>query len=442
MNLVAQVEQTLDHPDDIAVAVTARGVRICPSFLPYALSGVSGTVRYAQGKVELENVSGRHGPTQLSIDRAHVYLKPRGGFWAKAWNVQGTPVCLDADLIAALPPALRTVAKALDLKTPIDFATELVIDSSGLPGVLPTIYWDGGAVLRDVSFRAAVPLEHVHGQAWCRGRHNGNVLEGLAGNIVFQQASVFGQPVRDIHCHLEVSKEEPEVLKVPDLKARLFGGDVGGQARIEFGPNIHYEVNLTALQLKLEEFGRHNFGSKVDYSGQATARLYLSGEGSDIQGLDGRGSVEVPNGRLYNLPLLLDLLKVLGLRPPDRTAFEEAYAQFSIRGPRVSVSRFDLYGNAISLSGQGEMNLDGSDIELDFYAVWGRIMQMLPPALRPFPSAVSQQLLRLKMRGKIDKVEITKEPVPILVDNLEKFLEKAARRQKDFRDVRQANRPK
>jgi hypothetical protein len=45
--------------------------------------------------------------------------------------------------------------------------------------------------------------------------------------------------------------------------------------------------------------------------------------------------------------------------------------------------------------------LDGSDIELDFYAVWGRIMQMLPPALRPFPSAVSQQLLRLKMRGKI-----------------------------------------
>jgi hypothetical protein len=199
---------------------------------------------------------------------------------------------------------------------------------------------------------------------------------------------------------------------------------------------------LTALQLKLEEFGRHNFGSKVEYSGLATARLYLSGEGEDIQGLDGRGSVEVPNGRLYNLPLLLDLLKVLGLRPPDRTAFEEAYAQFSIRGPRVSVSRFDLYGNAISLSGQGEMNLDGTDIELDFYAVWGRVMQMLPPALRPFPSAVSQQLLRLKMRGKIDKVEITKEPVPILVDNLEKFLEKAAKRQKDFRDVRQVGRPK
>lgn len=438
MNLVAQVDQIFDQPEDIAVAVTARGVRICPTFLPYPLTDVSGTVRYAQGRVDLENLVGRHGPTQLSVDRGEVYLKPRGGFWAKAWNLKGSPLQMDPALVQALPPALRTVAAALDLQTPIEFSTELVVDSTGLAGVPPTIYWDGGAVLRDASFRAGVPLEHVHGKAFCRGRHNGNILEGLAGNIVFNQASVFGQPVRDIHCHLDVAKEEPEVLKIPDLKAKLYSGDVGGQARIEFGPSIHYDVNLTAMQVKLEEFGRHNFGAKVEYSGLATARLFLTGQGADIQGLDGRGSVEVPNGRLYNLPLLLDLLKVLGLRPPDRTAFEEAYAQFSIRGPRVTVSRLDLYGNAISLSGQGEMNLDGTDIELDFYAVWGRIMQMLPPVFRPLPTAVSQQLLRLKMRGKVEHVEITKEPVPILVDNLEKFLKRSAQRHKDFRDVLQA----
>jgi hypothetical protein len=67
-------------------------------------------------------------------------------------------------------------------------------------------------------------------------------------------------------------------------------------------------------------------------------------------------------------------------------------------------------------------------------------MQMLPASFRPLPQAVSQQLLRLKMRGKVDQVEITKEPVPILADHLEKFVEKAARRRQDFLDVMQSGR--
>ena len=41
----------------------------------------------------------------------------------------------------------------------------------------------------------------------------------------------------------------------------------------------------------------------------------------------------VPSGKLARLPLLLDLLKWLGLRLPDRTAFEQAHADFRIEGP-------------------------------------------------------------------------------------------------------------
>jgi hypothetical protein len=126
--------------------------------------------------------------------------------------------------------------------------------------------------------------------------------------------------------------------------------------------------------------------------------------------------------------VLLDLLKVFSLRPPDRTFIEEAHANFAIKGPRVTVNRLDLYGNAISISliPDGSMNLDGSDLQMDFYAVWGRIMQGLPPVLRPLPSALSQQLLKIKMRGKIDDPRFAKEMVPIFVEPLEHLMKRMA----------------
>jgi len=53
--------------------------------------------------------------------------------------------------------------------------------------------------------------------------------------------------------------------------------------------------------------------------------------------------VDVPNGKMYRLPLLLDLLKWLGLRLPDRTAFEQAHVTFAIDGDRAQINQLDLF---------------------------------------------------------------------------------------------------
>ena len=81
-----------------------------------------------------------------------------------------------------------------------------------------------------------------------------------------------------------------------------------------------------------------------------------------------------------------------------------------------------------SLSGQGQMNLDGTDLQLDFYAVWGRIKQWLPPIFRDIPPALGQQLLKIKMRGSINDVHLTKEPVPVLVEPFKDLLDRMSGR--------------
>jgi hypothetical protein len=378
--------------------------------------------------VDLDKLSARHGPSTFTLGKGLVLLKTDGGFWLKMADLEVNPLVADSAFLQALPPSLREPTAALQLDGPVSLRTEIIVDTPPEPGNAVTVYWDGGmrfgSPAEGAHLHAGIDIDSIKGEVWCRGRHNGRDLEGALGNVLLEQASIFKQPLGPIHTHLEVTPEMPEVLRLPDMKARMFGGDVGGEVRLEFGPTFHYEANLSGLGVKLEEFAQHNLGAGAQMSGLAAGRLFLKGDGTDLQGLEGGGSVDVPSGRIYNLPFFLDMLKVLGLRPPDHTAFEEAHAVFSIHGPRMTISRLDLDGNAISLGGQGEMDLDGSNLMLDFYAVWGRIKQVLPPVFREMPPAISQQLLKIKVRGRLDKPQFTKEAVPVLVEPLVRLLKR------------------
>ncbi len=202
-------------------------------------------------------------------------------------------------------------------------------------------------------------MTDVTGVVTSCGLYDGQRLREMIGHVHFDRCAVLGQPLTDVDGSLCVSRDEPEALQVRDLKADLFGGKVGGQARVVFGPAVRYDLYLQALQVRLEQFAKQNPSVGVDVSGAAQAALSLHGEGTDVSGLRGAGNVEVRNGKLYRLPLLLDLLKWLGLRQPDRTAFEDVRVRFGTDGDRILVRDLDLVGNAISLRGQGSVGLYG-----------------------------------------------------------------------------------
>ena len=161
------------------------------------------------------------------------------------------------------------------------------------------------------------------------------------------------------------------------LNAPIFGGDRDrpGPCGTDLGDGL--PVKLIASHIDLQQVGRAQPGPALAARGQDGRATALWGLGTSADTLDGNGRVDVNHGRLYNLPLLLDLLKFLGLRWPDRTAFEDLHALFSIHGSRASVRRLNLTGNAISLIGKGDFNLDGTDLNLDFYPSWGHIEQSL-----------------------------------------------------------------
>lgn len=417
----AAIERLPNRPEDLDIAVNVRGCTLCPSFFPYPLHEVSGSFRYHRNRLELHGIQARHGLTRLGITRGVVDLGPTGGFYADIEQLYGNPVILtDEPLLGALPRPLRRALLALQLREPVALQTRVIVARGDEPGAQPDLWWDGRLWLNNARVKLGVELEKVTGVLGCRGRHNGRHMLGFNGNLVLEQAELFRQPFRNVHSRLHVPEDKPDVLQV-SLHAPLFGGDISGVGRVDFHSDLRYELNLTASQINLKQLGEHNLAGRAEWEGAASARLHLVGQ-ADINSLDGHGSIDIPSGKLYNLPWLLDLLKFLGLRWPDRTAFEEAHASFTLQGQRLHFDRLEFWGNAVSMCGKGEVNLDGSEAQFDFYPTWARMEQLLPPALRTMSPAVSKNLLQIEVRGKLSKdpndLKFHKKPVPLLLDPL------------------------
>jgi hypothetical protein len=413
--------EVLDRgPQDLDVAVAVHGASVRPKFFDYSLDQVSGLVRYADRKVTLSDMRGRHGGGVLALKSGLVTLSPGGGY--QVWlQRDGDPPLVgrrlesDDDLLAALPHGLKKGMDALRLHGPFDLDAALVVTVKEA-GAAPEIWWDGAARLPDNAFQTGVQWADVRGLAACSGLYKNQQLQEVQGHVSLERASLLGQPLRDLHARVKVEPKTPEVLSLYDIQAELFGGQVGGQARVTCGPAFGYDLFVEAVNVQLEQFGRHNFGPNAELQGPALAKLYLAGDGSGLNGLRGSGQVEVPNGKMLRLPPLLGLLSAFGLRAPDNTAFEQAHIAFAIDGPQVRFDELELIGSAVSLSGLGTMHLDGSNLNLDFTAAWGRLRQLLPQGASEVPRAVSNLLFKIKVRGKVGDVHYDKVFVPSVAD--------------------------
>src|SRR5262249_36568042 len=151
---------------------------------------------------------------------------------------------------------------------------------------------------------------------------DGQKLHHVEGQLGLASATVLGQPLTNVSARLEVQPRSPETIRFRDLRAELFGGTLGGQAAGVTSPALRYGLEVNAVNVRLEQFGRHNMGQsalKGEFEGPVHAHVRINGEGDDPRDLRGSGKVDVADGKMGQLPLVLDLFKALGLSRPDGT---------------------------------------------------------------------------------------------------------------------------
>jgi hypothetical protein len=116
---------------------------------------------------------------------------------------------------------------------------------------------------------------------------------------------------------------------------------------------------------------------------------------------------------------MVQLLSILSIRLPDNTGFTKSDAIFTIAGEYISLDRIEFAGDAISLLGKGEMNLN-SDIQATLCATLGRSDWQLP-VFKNMMGEASKQIMEIRVDGTLANPNIHREAFPGINQMLEQL---------------------
>jgi hypothetical protein len=293
----------------------------------------------------------------------------------------------------------------------------------------PVVYWNLVLTLTGASFDTGVAWEKAFGSVQCTGRYDSTHVGPIRGSLWFDKTAIAGQPLTRISGRFGATPQQPDPsrmgeyfpteLAFTDLQGELFHGIVGGEARVALTTPVRFNLWLKAADVQLDEVAKHfKLGTDADLKGIAQAQLRLHNRLDSLSRqmlVEGWGSIDVPTGSMYNLPILLDLLKLLTINPLDKTAFEEAHANFRIQGDRVKVDQIDLIGKAVCLGGSGEFDVTGNYVKFDFYTIISQVLaKLINTPVGDLTAFLSRNLFVIKLTRENGELKYKPEAVPLV----------------------------
>jgi hypothetical protein len=194
------------------------------------------------------------------------------------------------------------------------------------------------------------------------------------------------------------------------VTARLFGGVFEGDGWVALGGEPRYGLRGTLAGADLARCAQEIMPGQQRLRGKIAAAVDLTGSGRSTNSLSGRGTIRLRDADVYELPVMIALLKLLSVRAPDQNAFSSSEIEFRIGGEHLYLDRIDFNGDAISLLGKGEMDFQQA-IRMTFHAVVGRGDLNLP-VLREVFSGASKQIMLIHVDGTLRNPEMRKEAFP------------------------------
>ncbi len=204
------------------------------------------------------------------------------------------------------------------------------------------------------------------------------------------------------------------------LSAKLFGGTVFCDAKIGLGPNPRYLLYASLHDADLARFAQDLLPGRQNLRGKMWSEVSLQGEGRSASSLIGRGSIALGDADIYELPVMIALLKILSIRRPDTSAFCSSDIDFHVEHGRLYFDRLNFNGDAISLVGtRGEMDFQGN-VNLVFHPVVGRSDRSVP-ILGEILGGASQQTMQIRVTGTLQKPEPHRETLPAVNQALQQL---------------------
>jgi hypothetical protein len=406
-------------------------VSIEPISFPYRLEQIEGVGTYKPGRIDFQNVVARHDRAVYSAANGTWQPTP-GGWQLSLGGVNADRLTPHRDLVAALPPQVQRVLDRLQPSGTFGIYNSSVSLAKSPGSRNLAAAWDINLDCHQARLAGDAELYGISGGLRLAGRHDDQsffttgelALDSLIWKEV-QFTNVRGPLWADATaCLLGEAAARQQSQPARRITADAYGGSLAANIEVQHASIPNYKLDLAIGGASVARFANERLGGPSDMSGTASGRLVVSGTGRSTQALVGRGELSVVDANIYELPVLVAMLKVLKVRAPDTTAFNRCDMQFAIQNGQIHFEKLNLLGDAVSLYGKGESGFDRR-LDLVFYT-------LLEPANLPIPlwktiaGQVSQQTLQLKVVGTWDQAEVQPQTLPGINQMLEQIQTSAA----------------
>jgi hypothetical protein len=152
--------------------------------------------------------------------------------------------------------------------------------------------------------------------------------------------------------------------------------------------------------------------------------LAVAGIPWEPQTYSGSGAIHLRDAKLYELPIMIRVLRALSVAPTDKAAFHTADITFQIDGDKIPLE-LECNGDLLSLKGSGTTNFR-KDLDLEVYSyVGGRVpvSSVFAPIVR---EASYASFMSFHVSGTVDNPQVGRATLPQLNMMQQMFPDKVA----------------
>ena len=427
------------HIGDSKSAAAADHVNVYPTGFPYRITNMQGELFVGGGLVKLTNAIGRHGTASFGCDGT-------GSYSDKDWSMRFENLLVgsaqvDEDLFKALPVDLAAGVRQLNYDGTLNVSGAIAFSgTNGEPSEIKSVSsnvqqvsyeseaeaididWDLRLDVDKGQMQVGLPLENIFGSIRLVGRSHGDIAE-CTGEVSVDSLTVYGMQVAKLQGPIWIDNLQTRAGSFTggdegqprSLVGEAFGGKVTFDGWVSHVNDYPFLFQTTVERSRLEEVVS-DLSNYRELSGDGYGFLRLKGNTNEPHTYTGEGSVHLKNAKIHQLPVILALLKILKIKEVNRTAFDSSNVDFSIDGNQMKLDRIELIGDAISLIGNGYLEMM-RHLDINFYSVVGR-NRIYIPLISDLYKAGSQRTLWINIGGPLGNLQTSRRILPGLDDSL------------------------
>jgi hypothetical protein len=454
--------------------VRKSNLSIYPTWFPYELNDLAGTLIVGDGKVQLRDFRGRHGQNTVVTCNGDGAYSP-DGWEVRLSNLLTQSLRADAPLMRALPDSLAQPIQYMKFdgllnvygtmtlagqyrkpqpllanrirRQPMNRPAESFVQQASFTRQAPTVQplargsstpdvsmgWELRFDMNQAEMFLGIPVKNVFGSFNLFGQYDGENVE-CRGSVKLDSLTIYDTQLTNVRGPVwfdnvqalaggMINQLSTGQSPSPSVKGEMFGGVVNLDAAISSDQEGRFVIQTTLADGNLKQLAQEYAPGLEDVQGRTFAALTMQGDARGTHTCRGSGQIHLRDAKIYEFRPVMRLLKILQVKRVDDVAFDSGDIFFAVNGEDVDINRMEFNGDAISLIGNGRLNMD-QDLDLNFYSVMGR-NRINIPLISELYRRSSQKFMWINIGGTCGNPQITHEIMPELNDSIRQLFQQS-----------------